>query len=106
MNVWGKAADIKNTSFAMSTLDDALARVAGGQGRIAIPNPRPEKGSIYRADNFEFAKAGLPSLYIGDKEHLVARAPDAPLRADEFDLHDFPHVSDEVNLARALSGAA
>ena len=105
MNVWGKARDIEDTSFGMSTLDDALARVAAGQGRIAIPNPRPEKGSIYRADNFEFAKAGVPSLYIGDKEHLVARAPDAPLRADEFDLHDYHQVSDEVKPDWDLSGA-
>src|SRR6478672_4989913 len=105
MNVWGKARDIEDTSFGMSTLDDALARVAGGQGRTAIPNPRPEKGSINRADNFEFAKAGVPSLYIGDKEHLVARAPDAPLRADEFDLHDYHQVSDEVKPDWDLSGA-
>src|SRR4051812_43406158 len=35
MNVWGKAGDIEDTSFGMSTLDDALARVAGGQGRTA-----------------------------------------------------------------------
>ena len=105
MNVWGKARDIEDTSFGMSTLDDALARVAGGQGRTAIPNPRPEKGSIYRADNFEFAKAGVPSLYIGDKEHLLVRAPDAPLRADEFDLHDYHQVSDEVKPDWDLSGA-
>jgi len=79
--------------------------VSGGQGRTAIPNPRPEKGSIYRADNFEFGKAGVPSLYIGDKEHLVARTPDAPLRADEFDLHDYHQVSDEVKPDWDLSGA-
>jgi Zn-dependent M28 family amino/carboxypeptidase len=105
MNVWGKARDIEDTSFGMSTLDDVLAQVAQVQGRTAIPNPRPEKGSIYRADNFEFAKAGVPSLYIGDKEHLLARAPDAPLRADEFDLHDYHQVSDEVKPDWDLSGA-
>src|SRR5207245_3645423 len=105
MNVWRKAHDIEDTSFGMSTLDDALARVAAAQGRIAIPNPRPEKGSIYRADNFEFAKAGVPSLYIGDKEHLLSRAPDASLRADEFDLHDYHQVSDEVKPDWDLSGA-
>src|SRR5438132_12363004 len=105
MNVWGKARDIEDVSFGMSTLDDALARVAQVEGRTAIPNPRPEKGNIYRADNFEFAKAGVPSLYIGDKEHLLARAPDAPLRADEFDLHDSHQVSDEVKPDWDLSGA-
>ncbi len=105
MNVWGKARDVEDTSFGMSTLDDALAKRAQAQGRTAIPNPRPEKGSIYRADNFEFAKAGVPALYIGNKEHLLASAPDAPLRADEFDLHDYHQISDEVKPDWDLSGA-
>jgi Zn-dependent M28 family amino/carboxypeptidase len=105
MNVWGKTRDIEDTSFGMSTLDDALAKRAQAQGRVAIPNPRPEKGNIHRADNFEFAKAGLPALYIGNKEHLLSRTVDAPLRADEFDLHDYHQVSDEVKPDWDLSGA-
>ena len=105
MNVWGKTRDVEDTSFGMSTLDDALAKRAQAQGRIAIPNPRPEKGNIYRADNFEFAKVGVPALYIGKNEHLLSRAADAPLRADEFDLHDYHQVSDEVKADWDLSGA-
>jgi Zn-dependent M28 family amino/carboxypeptidase len=105
MNVWGKARDVEDTSFGFSTLDDMLADAAKRQGRTAIPNSRPEKGSIYRADNFEFSKAGLPSLYIGKGEHLLSRAPDAPLRSDEFDLHDYHQVSDEIKPDWDLSGA-
>jgi len=105
MNVWGKTRDVEDTSFGMSTLDDALAKRAQAQGRTAIPNPRSEKGSIYRADNFEFAKVGVPALYIGKNEHLLSRPADAPLRADEFDLHDYHQVSDEVKPDWDLSGA-
>jgi Zn-dependent M28 family amino/carboxypeptidase len=105
MNVWGKTRDVEDTSFGFSTLDDMLADAAKRQDRTAIPNSRPEKGSIYRADNFEFSKVGLPSLYIGKGEHLVARATDAPLRSDEFDLHDYHQVSDEVKPDWDLAGA-
>lgn len=105
MNVWGKARDIEDVSFGMSSLDDLLADAAKRQGRVAIPNSRPEKGKIYRADNFEFSKVGLPSLYIGNGEHLLARPPDAPLRSDEFDLHDYHQVSDEVKPDWDLTGA-
>ncbi|HEV2047364.1 MAG TPA: M28 family peptidase, partial [Chthoniobacterales bacterium] len=105
MNVWGKARDIEDVSFGFSTMDDLLAAAAKRQGRTAIPNSRPEKGSIYRADNFEFSKVGLPSLYIGKGEHLLARAPDAPLRSDEFDLHDYHQVTDQVNADWDLTGA-
>jgi Zn-dependent M28 family amino/carboxypeptidase len=105
MNVWGKARDVEDTSFGFSTLDDMLAAAAKRQNRIAIPNSRPEKGSIYRADNFEFSKVGLPSLYIGKGEHLLSRSPDAPLRSDEFDLKDYHQVTDQVNPDWDLTGA-
>ena len=105
MNVWGKTRDIEDVSFGMSALDDMLADVAKRQGRTAIPNSRPEKGTIYRADNFEFSKVGLPSLYIGKGEHLSSRPPDAPLRSDEFDLHDYHQVTDQVQSDWDLSGA-
>src|SRR5437773_7579911 len=71
MNVWGKARDIEDLSLGFSTLDDLLAAAAKRQGRSAIPDSRPDKGKIYRADNFEFSKAGLPSLYVGKGEHLA-----------------------------------
>jgi Zn-dependent M28 family amino/carboxypeptidase len=105
MNVWGKARDVEDTSFGYSTLDDMLADAAKRQGRAAIPNSRPEKGSIYRADNFEFSKVGVPSLYIGKGEHLLNRPVDAPLRSDEFDLRDYHQVSDDIKPDWDLTGA-
>ncbi len=104
MNVWGKARDIEDVSFGMSTLDDMLTAAAKRQGRTAIPNNRPEKGTIYRADNFEFSKAGLPSLYIGKGEHLLSQPQNAPLRSDEFDLHDYHQVTDEIKPDWDLTG--
>ena len=105
MNVWGKARDVEDTSFGFSTLDDMLATAAKRQGRTAIPNSRPEKGSIYRADNFEFSKVGLPSLYIGKGEHLLSRPENGPLRSDEFDLKDYHQVTDQVQPDWDLTGA-
>jgi Zn-dependent M28 family amino/carboxypeptidase len=105
LNVWGKARDIEDISFGFSTLDDMLAEAAKKQSRTMIPNARPEKGSIYRADNFEFSKVGLPSLYIGKNQHLLSRAEDAPPRADEYDLKDYHQVSDEIHSDWDLSGA-
>jgi Zn-dependent M28 family amino/carboxypeptidase len=105
MNVWGKARDVEDVSFGLSTLDDILESLAKQQGRTAIPNSRPEKGLIYRADNFEFSKAGVPSLYIGKGEHLLSRPENAALRSDEFDLRDYHQVSDEIKSDWDLTGA-
>ena len=105
LNVWGKARDIEDTSYGFSDMDDMLAEHAKHQGRTAIPHPRPEKGSIYRADNFEFSRAGVPSLYIGNAEHLMSRPPNGALRSDEFDAKDYHQPSDEVRPDWDLSGA-
>src|SRR6266581_3131316 len=105
MNVWGKARDVEDLSLGFSTVDDLLAAAAKQQGRSAIPDSRPDKGKIYRADNFEFSKVGLPSLYIGKGEHLLSRPETAPLRSDEFDSTDYHQVTDEVRPDWELSGA-
>jgi len=105
MNVWGKARDIEDLSLGFSALDDLLAAAAKQQGRSAIPDSRPDKGKIYRADNFEFSKVGLPSLYIGKGEHLLSRPENAPLRSDEYDSTDYHQVTDEVRPDWDLSGA-
>ncbi|PYL22201.1 MAG: peptidase M28 [Verrucomicrobia bacterium] len=105
MNVWGKARDIEDLSLGFSTVDDLLAAAAKQQGRSAIPDSRPDKGKIYRADNFEFSKAGLPSLYIGKGQHLLSRPETAPLRSDEFDSTDYHQVTDDVRPDWDLSGA-
>jgi Zn-dependent M28 family amino/carboxypeptidase len=105
LNVWGKARDLEDLSLGFSTLDDLLAAAAKEQGRKVIPGTRPEKGMIYRADNFEFSKVGLPSLYIGKGQHLVSRPENAPLRSDEYDSTDYHQVTDEVKPDWDLSGA-
>src|SRR5438874_94119 len=105
MKVWGKAGDIEDLSLGFSTVDDLLAAAAKQQGRSAIPDSRPDKGKIYRADNFEFSKVGLPSLYIGKGEHLLSRPETAPLRSDEFDSTDYHQVTDEIRPDWDLSGA-
>jgi Zn-dependent M28 family amino/carboxypeptidase len=104
MNVWGKARDIEDLSLGFSTIDDLLAAAAKQQGRTAIPDSRPDKGKIYRADNFEFSKVGLPSLYIGKGEHLLSRSETAPLRSDEYDSTDYHQVTDDVRPDWDLSG--
>ncbi|MFL6500335.1 MAG: M28 family peptidase [Candidatus Udaeobacter sp.] len=104
MNVWGKARDIEDLSLGFSTMDDLLAAAAKQQSRTAIPDSRPDKGKIYRADNFEFSKVGLPSLYIGKGEHLLSRSETAPLRSDEYDSTDYHQVTDEVRPDWDLSG--
>lgn len=107
LNPWGKTRDVEDISFGNSTLDQMFAAAAQRQGRLAKPNTESEKGTFFRADNFEFAKAGVPALYIGSKpkEFLGQPSDYGQKKSDEYTLHHYHQVSDEVNPAWDLSGA-
>jgi Zn-dependent M28 family amino/carboxypeptidase len=107
INPWGKTRDIEDISYGNSTLDELLAQAAQREGRIAKPNTESEKGTFFRADNFEFAKVGIPALYLGSKpkDFLDQPADYGQKKSDDYTLHHYHQVSDEVNPAWDLSGA-
>lgn len=64
MNMYGESRDLTVRGPFMSTLDDELQGIAQHLGLKVLPDAEPEKGYYYRADHFEFAKAGVPALSI------------------------------------------
>jgi Zn-dependent M28 family amino/carboxypeptidase len=64
INIWGKTTDIGYIGLGKSTLDDVVGAVAKAQGRVVTPDSFPEKGGFYRSDQFNFAKVGVPALYL------------------------------------------
>jgi len=107
INPWGKTRDIEDLSYGNSTLDEMFAADAKRQGRLAKPNSEPEKGSFFRADQFELSKVGVPSLYPGSKpKDFIGKPPDYGQKmSDNYTLHHYHQVSDEVNANWDLSGA-
>ena len=105
-SVWGKTRDIEDISDGNSTLDDMLAEDAKRQGRVMTPNSKPERGSFYRADHFEFSKLGVPALY-------TSRGLDFPgkpegygqEKMEEYVAKHYHQPSDEVDPGWDLSGA-
>ena len=107
LSVWGKTRDIEDISFGNSDLDDMLAAATAKQGRVMNPNSQPEKGTFYRADNFEFSKVGLPSLYTGAGRDVIGKPPGfGQQKKDEYVAKHYHQPSDEVNPEWDLSGAA
>jgi Zn-dependent M28 family amino/carboxypeptidase len=107
LSVWGKTRDIEDISFGNSDLDDMLATATARHGRVMNPNSQPEKGSFYRADQFEFSKVGLPSLYTGAGKDVIGKPPEfGQQKKDEFVAKHYHQPSDEVNPAWDLSGGA
>jgi len=72
----GPTRDLTVVNFGASDLEDYLAEAAKTQDRVLKAEPTPEKGYFFRSDHFNFAKRGVPALYIktgvDDREHGMA----------------------------------
>ena len=63
-NTYGKTKDLVVVGKGNSELDQVLEFAATQDKKYLIPDAEPEKGFYYRSDHFEFAKQGVPALYV------------------------------------------
>ena len=106
-NVWGRTGDVNVIGAGQSTLEDVLRDVAAVKGRLLTPDTEPEKGRYYRSDHFEFAKVGVPGLYLQSGVQFTGKPEDFGRRKiDDYTASDYHKVSDEVKPDWDLSGAA
>ena len=107
VNQWGRTKDITVIGLGASDLDDYLRDAAAEQGRTLRPDPEPEKGFYYRSDHFNFAKQGVPALYIDTGIDYVGKPPEySKQKRDEYTEKDYHAPSDEVKPDWDLSGAS
>lgn len=106
LNPWGRTRDVAVVGLGNSTLDDLAVREAGRQKRVVTAEAMPEKGMFYRSDHFEFAKVGVPALYLkSGKDYLDRPEGWGRAREEEFTERDYHKVSDEVKPDWDFSGA-
>src|SRR3954453_1470122 len=60
----GPKRDAAPLGIELSTLGETVRRVAKTSGLRVSPDPYPQEGFFLRADNYPFARAGIPSLYM------------------------------------------
>jgi len=107
VNVVGRQPEIGVVGHGLNTLEDLLITAASTQGRVVRPESEPEKGYYYRSDHFEFAKLGVPALYLdkASDEILGRPAGYGKQRREEYRDQDYHKVSDHVKPWWDLSGA-
>ena len=106
LNPLGRARDIEVIGFGASGLEDLLAKAAKAQGRTLTPDRRSEAGYFYRSDHFNFAKAGVPALYIKSGTNLRDQPPGTGLaRYDEYYAVNYHKPSDEYEDGWDVSGS-
>ncbi|MEP5766430.1 MAG: M28 family metallopeptidase [Halieaceae bacterium] len=103
----GRTRDVAVVGFGNSELETYLEIEATAQGRVLVQEPSPEKGYYYRSDHFNFAKQGVPALYltrgVDSLEHGKAWGQN---QLDAYVTNDYHKPSDEYSPDWDLSGAA
>ena len=73
LDTFGATRDVTVRGRFMSGVDDTLVTEAKMLGLAVEEDSQPEKGMYFRADHFEFAKAGVPALSIALGTEYVGR---------------------------------
>jgi Zn-dependent M28 family amino/carboxypeptidase len=105
LDTFGKTRDLTVRGKFLSGLDDALVAEAKREGLTVSPDSQPEKGYYYRADHFEFAKAGVPALSIALGTDYVGRPAGWGLvQQQDYVAHRYHKPADVYDPAWDLTG--
>jgi Zn-dependent M28 family amino/carboxypeptidase len=107
MNIWGRTHDVTFVGMGKSSLDEVLVPLAKTQGRVVKPDQFPDRGHFYRSDQFNFARIGVPAIYLDAGTDFVGRPPQwgkEHIEAWEKTRYHQPsdHLDDSWNLEGAL----
>jgi Zn-dependent M28 family amino/carboxypeptidase len=101
----GPTRDVTVMNIGASELEEYLAEAARTQDRVLKAEPTPERGYFFRSDHFNFAKRGVPALYI--KSGIEDRERGAEWRSkyyDDFTAQRYHTVGDEYSPDADLRG--
>jgi Zn-dependent M28 family amino/carboxypeptidase len=106
-SLFGRRRDLGIVGYGNSMLDDLIIDAAKTQGRTVRPEISSEKGTYYRSDHFEFAKVGVPAIYLDkiDGEYEGKPADYAQKKRDEYLDRDYHKPSDEIKPDWDMTGA-
>ncbi|MCF0057559.1 M28 family metallopeptidase [Dyadobacter sp. CY356] len=102
---FGKMKDIILVGKGQSDLDDYADEAAARQGRTTRGEPNPSGGWYFRSDHFNFAKVGIPALYIENGSVSVEHG-EAWGEAQKKDYNDnrYHSPADEYSTSWDISG--
>lgn len=106
LNRFEETKDIIIVGKGQSDLEDYLKEeVEKDSGYISF-EPHPEAGYYYRSDHFNFAKAGIPALYIETGIDVVGKGKEYGKQlAEEYTAKNYHRPSDEIDATWTLKGA-
>jgi Zn-dependent M28 family amino/carboxypeptidase len=106
MATWGKTRDVELISAGKSDIDRTVRTQARALGMTVEPDLHPERGTVYRADQLEFARVGVPVVYLHEGLDVIGRPPGfGEQQEEEYIAHHYHQVTDTVDSRWDLSGS-
>jgi Zn-dependent M28 family amino/carboxypeptidase len=104
-NAFGRTRDVTYVGHGKSTLDAVIEAAAASQGRVVKGDQFPDRGAFYRSDQFNFAKIGVPALYLDGGTDFVGKDPEFGKQLQErFESSCYHQPCDEVSDEWDLTG--
>ncbi len=105
LNSFGKTKDIVVVGQGQSDLEDYLKDAATKMSRVIAYEPHPEAGYYYRSDHFNFAKVGIPALYINSGTDVIGKGKEfGKQKLDEYTTKYYHRPSDEYKTDWHMEG--
>jgi len=96
-DIWGRARDVSYVGKGKSSLDSIVDALAAKQERVVKPDLFPDRGHFYRSDQFNFAKIGVPALYLSTGLDFIGHEPGwGKAQVDDFTDHHYHQPSDQI----------
>jgi Zn-dependent M28 family amino/carboxypeptidase len=106
LNNYGKTHDIIVVGQGQSELEDYLESEVKKVNRVITYETRPEAGSYYRSDHFNFAKVGVPALYTSSGIEVLGEDDNyGKLAKEDYNTKRYHRPSDHFNDTWKLDGA-
>lgn len=98
LNRFTKTKDIAVIGEGQSDLEDYIKEEVEKEGGYISFDSHPEAGYYYRSDHFNFAKAGIPALYVKNGIDVVGKGKEFGKKLqDEYTEKNYHQPSDEYD---------
>jgi len=106
LRVGGRTRDLVILGSGNSELEESARAAALLQGREVRPEPHPEQGLYYSSDDINFARHGVPALYVKAGIDDSARGPQYGMTQwDEYMAQRYRQAGDKYSEDWDIAGA-
>ena len=104
-NVLGRTKDLTFIGLGKSSLDQVVKTLAERQGRKLLGDQFPDRGFFYRSDQFNFAKVGVPAIYLDNGTEFIGKSAEwGKQQMEDYESKRYHQPSDEYDPSWTYDG--